>query len=81
MNTKVVSSNPILGEVYSIQLYVIKFSLTCNRSVVFSFSPGILVSSTDKTDHDITEILLKVALNTIFLTPNHQIAKNQIINT
>jgi Trp operon repressor len=27
------------------------------------FSPGILVSSTNKTDHhDITEILLKVAL-------------------
>jgi hypothetical protein len=30
------------------------------------FSLGILVSSTNKTDsHDITEILLKVALNTI----------------
>ena len=30
------------------------------------FSPGPPVSSTDKTDcHDITEILLKVALNTI----------------
>ena len=30
------------------------------------FSPGHLVSSTNKTDrHDITEILLKVALNTI----------------
>jgi len=30
------------------------------------FSPGTLVSSTNKTDcHDITEILLKVALNTI----------------
>jgi hypothetical protein len=30
------------------------------------FSPGILVSSTNKIDHnDITEILLKVALNTI----------------
>jgi hypothetical protein len=29
------------------------------------FSPGILVSSTNKTDrHDIIEILLKVALNT-----------------
>jgi hypothetical protein len=34
------------------------------------FSPGTLVSSTNKTDHyDITEILLKVALNTIILTP------------
>ena len=33
------------------------------------FSPGTLVSSTNKTDcHDITEILLKVALNTINLT-------------
>jgi hypothetical protein len=32
----------------------------------FTFSPGTLVSSTNKTDHhDITEILLKVALNTI----------------
>jgi hypothetical protein len=30
------------------------------------FSPGTPVSSTDKTDsHDITEILLKVELNTI----------------
>jgi len=33
------------------------------------FSPGPLVSSTDKTDRqDITEILFKVALNTITLT-------------
>ena len=32
-------------------------------------SPGTRVSSTNKTDgHDITEILLKVALNTIILT-------------
>ena len=30
------------------------------------FSPGIPISSTNKTDrHDITEILLKVTLNTI----------------
>jgi hypothetical protein len=35
---------------------------------VGGFTP---VSSTNKTDcHDITEILLKVALNTITLTPN-----------
>jgi hypothetical protein len=33
------------------------------------FSPGTLVSFTNKTDlHDITELLLKVALNTITLT-------------
>ena len=32
------------------------------------FSPGTPVSSTNKTDHhDITEILLKVALNTVTL--------------
>ncbi len=32
------------------------------------FSPGIVVSSTNKTNrHDITEILLKVALNTMTL--------------
>jgi hypothetical protein len=35
------------------------------------FSPGIPVSSTDKTDgNDITEILLKVVLNTITPNPN-----------
>jgi hypothetical protein len=50
-------------EVYSIQHYVIKFQwLTAGRW----FSPGASVSSTNKTDrHDITEILLKVALNII----------------
>jgi hypothetical protein len=38
--------------------------VTCGRG----FSPGTLVSSTNKTDcHDITEILLKVAKNTINL--------------
>ena len=36
------------------------------------FSPGPPVSSTNKTDrHDITEILLKVALNTIKQTNNY----------
>ena len=40
-------------------------SVTC----VFGFSPGTPVSSTNKTGrHIITEILLKVALNTITLT-------------
>ena len=37
------------------------------------FSAGIPVSSTNKTNrHDITEILLKVALNTIKQTNNKQ---------
>jgi len=36
------------------------------------FSPGTPFSSTNKTDrHDITEILLKVALNTIKQTNKH----------
>ena len=50
-----VSSNPVLGEVYLIQRYVMKWFAT--RSW---FSPGTPVSSTNKT-----EILLKVVLNTI----------------
>ena len=37
------------------------------------FSPGIPVSSTNKTDrHDLTEILLKVVLNNITLTRIHR---------
>jgi hypothetical protein len=60
--TKVVSSNPVHGEVYSIQHYMIKFVSETRRW----FSQGTSVSSTNKTDcHYITEILLKVALNTI----------------
>ena len=48
---------------------MIQLSVTCDRSVIFS---GFSVSSTDKTDrHDITEILLKVALCTLTLTPNN----------
>ena len=47
-------------------------SVTCDRSVVFS------VSSTNKTDcHDITEIWLKVALNTIKQT-NKQVLKKTL---
>jgi hypothetical protein len=57
------SSNPAHGEVYLIQHYVKFVSDLCQVSVFFP------VSSTNKTDsHDITEILLKVALNTITLT-------------
>ena len=60
INTNVVSSNPAHGEVYSIQLHVIKFESYLRRVCV--------VFSTNTTDsHDIAEILLKVALNTITL--------------
>jgi hypothetical protein len=48
-----------------LQHYVIKF-VSDLRQVGRWFSPGPPVSSTNKTDrHDITEILLKVVLNTI----------------
>ena len=45
ITTKVVSSNPVHGEMYSIQHYVIKFVSDLRQ-----------ISSTNKTDHhDITE--------------------------
>jgi hypothetical protein len=64
-----VSSNfALMTEVYSIQYYVVKF--VSDSRQVGGFFPGIPVSSTNKTDHrDTTEILLKVAFNTITLTP------------
>jgi hypothetical protein len=57
------------GEVYSIQYYVIKFVSDTLVQAGRWFSTCTPVSSTNKTDcHNITEILLKVALNTITLT-------------
>ena len=51
-----------------IQHYVIKF--VSHLRQVSGFSLGTPVSSTNKTGcHEITVILLKVALNTITLTP------------
>ena len=72
----VVSSNLDLGEVYNIMWY--SLSVTCDRSVVFSWYS---VSSAYKIDrHDIAKILFKVALNTIKQTNkqtniNHSCAK------
>ena len=67
-DTKSLSSNPDNGEVYSIQHYVIKFVWLATGQWL---SLGTLVSSTNKTDcHKITEILLKLALNTINQQPN-----------
>ena len=52
-------------EVYTIEHYVIKF--VSDFATGRWFSPGTPVSSTNKTDrHDIAEILLKVALDTIY---------------
>ena len=65
ITTRVVSSIPAHSEVYPIQYYVIVFVSDLRLAVGRRF---FLVSSTNKTDdHDITEILLKVALSTIIL--------------
>ena len=60
------SSNPVHGKVYSTTLC----DEICQWLVAgWCFSPGTPVSSHNKTDsHDIAEILLKMALNTITLT-------------
>jgi hypothetical protein len=70
ITTKIVSLNPNHGKVYLIQHYVLKsLSVTCSTLAGLWFSPGTLVSSTNKTDcHDLAEILLKVTLNIITLT-------------
>ena len=60
---------PSSGEFYTLQHYVIK-RLVAGRQ----FSPGTPVSLTNKTDRDnIAEILLKLPLTTIILTPNHPV--------
>ena len=60
------SSNTVRGEVYSIQLYVIKFVSDLRQVGGLPFSLGTPVFSNSKSDcHDITEVLLKVSLNTI----------------
>jgi hypothetical protein len=70
ITTKVVSSNPVHGEVYSIQHNVIKVYQWL--AIGQWFSPCSPVSSTNKTNrHDISEILLKVALNTININLYH----------
>jgi hypothetical protein len=65
LTTNVASSNPAHGDVYSIQHYVIKFVSDLRQ--VSGFSPGTPVSSTN-----ITELLLKVALNKITLRYEHE---------
>ena len=70
ITTKVVGLNPVHGKVYSIQHCWIKFVNDLLQDQGRRFSPGTPVSSTNKTDHhELTEILLKVALNTINLKP------------
>ena len=52
--------------------------MTCDMSVVFSGYSGFLHYKTDR--HDITEILLKVALNTITLTISINIRFVYLVN-
>ena len=70
ITTEVVNSNLDQGEVYRCTTLCDK---VCQRLATgLWFSPGIPVSSINKTAHHyITEILLKVALNTIKPKPNH----------
>ena len=59
ITTNIVSSNPVHGEVYSIQHYVIKFVSDLRQVSGFLW---VLCIPPNKTDHhDMTEILLKVA--------------------
>jgi hypothetical protein len=66
VTTTIVSSNPVHGKVYSVQHYVIKFVSDLRQVGGFQDTPFF---STNKTDrHNITELLLKVSLNTVTLT-------------
>ena len=68
ITTKVMTSNPPHSEVYLIQHYVIHFISDLRQVVFFRGNP---VSSTNKTDrHDVTELLLNVALNSITIDQN-----------
>ena len=75
ITTKVVSSNSVHGEVYSIQHYVIKFVSDLKQVNGFLRE---LYSSTNKTDrHDTTAILLNVALSTINLNLIENLNKSE----
>ena len=82
ITTIVVSLNPAQARCTRYNILWWSFPTTFDRSVVFQ---STLVSSTNKTDcHDISEILLKVALNTIpyrYLKLSfHQIPRMCVLN-
>ena len=76
ITTNVVSSNPAHVEVYSIQHYGIKFVsyLWHVGGFLWVLRSSFIHSKNDR--HDITETLLKVALNTIILTSLFQDSYN-----
>ena len=73
ITTKVVRLNPAHIGVYSKHQYVIK--VVSDLRQVGGFLPGTPVSSTNKTN--ITEIVLKLALNTIKPNLNLQMCAKQ----
>jgi hypothetical protein len=65
----VVTGTDCIGSYKSIYHTITTVPVIMASCKSYDFSPGTLVSSTNKSDrHDITEILLKVALNTIIIT-------------
>jgi hypothetical protein len=74
-----VSSNPVHGEVYSMQHYVIKF--VCDLRQVCGFLRVLPVFSTNKTDrHDITEILLVIMHSLVYFLSNIYLIILEILN-
>ena len=65
----IIYSSPVHGEALSIQCYVIKFVRDLRQ--VCGFPPSTPVSSNKTDRHNITEILLKVVLNTINHKPSN----------
>ena len=63
MKNTFVSSKHVHDEVYSIQYYVIKFEGDLQQVISFGRTPVSPINKSDR--HDITEITLKLALNTI----------------
>ena len=81
ITTNSMSSNPAHGEVYSIQHYVIKF--VSDLSLVGGFLRVLrfrLLLKLTATIVDMTQILLKVALNTITLIITLKISGDYIRN-
>ena len=79
ITNNLVSSNPDHGEMYLIQHYVIKFVSDLPQAsgflLVFRFHPLL------KADcHDITEILLKLAVSAINLTYCLSVANNFLLH-
>jgi hypothetical protein len=81
ITTNDVSSNPVHGEVYSIQHYVIQFVSDLSQVGgflwVLLFPPPLKLTA---TIDDITQLLLKVALNTITLILTLKISGDYIRN-